>query len=68
MEYDSMVLKTHFIVSGLKNAFSISARNPEFGIWDFALASSYDGEIWDLQAKLGLFWDFNRWLGQKYLR
>ena len=33
-----------------------SASNPEFGIWDFALTSGYKGEIWDLQAKLGLFW------------
>ena len=32
-----------------------SVRNPEFKIWDFALASSYNGKIWDLQAKLGLF-------------
>ena len=35
------------------------ARNPEFGIWDFAMASSYNGEIMELQAKLGLFWDQN---------
>ena len=33
----------------------VSAHNTEFGIWDFALASGYKGEIWDLQAKLGLF-------------
>ena len=42
-----------------------SARNSEFGIWDFAMASSYNGEIWDLQVKLGLFWDQN--LGLKSL-
>ena len=39
-----------------------SASNPEFGIWDFALTSGYKGEIWDLQAKLGLFWDHFRTL------
>ena len=38
----------------------VSARNTEFGIWDFALASGYKGEIWDLQAKLGPFQDFDR--------
>ena len=32
-----------------------SASYQEFGIWDFALTSGYKGEIWDLQAKLGLF-------------
>ena len=35
------------------------ARNPDFGIWAFAIASSYNGEIMELQAKLGLFWDQN---------
>ena len=41
------------------------ARNPDFGIWAFAIASSYNGEIMELQAKLGLFWDQN--LGLKSL-
>ena len=33
----------------------ISACDPGFWIWDFALASRYKGEIWDLCTKLGLF-------------
>ena len=36
-----------------------SACNPEFWIRDFALASCYKGEIWDLCTKLGLFWDYH---------
>ena len=42
-----------------KSAKLFSAYNPGFFIWDFALASRYKGEIWDLCTKLGLLWDQN---------
>ena len=39
----------NLIVKPVKERYS--ARNPEFGIWDFALASSCDGKIWDFGTK-----------------
>ena len=55
------LLKEYIIVNTILHP-KYSASNPEFGIWDFALSSRYKGEIWDLQAKLGLFWDHFRTL------
>ena len=48
-----------------KRKFSYSVLPiPGLWIWDCALASRYKGEIWELRAKLGLFWDQNLGLEQ----
>ena len=57
----SVVSKRYLILQSLASFTVLAqhARNPEFRIWDFAMASSYNGEIMELQAKLELFWDQN---------